>query len=1008
MQGPALSTSDAFVGRERELALFRDRLGALKAGSGGVVLIAGEPGIGKTRLAEEAAGRAPGEGVRVLWGRADEMEGAPAYWPWAQVLRAYLGDRDPARVEAALDVDAGFLAQITTDLPSRQVAGQGAPLLEPAQARFQLFQAVATFFHAAARAQPLMVVLDDLHWADQPSLHLLQFIARDLRSVPLLLVGTYRDIEVARGQPSAQVLAALARVPGYDRIELRGLAGEEIARFVTATVGRPPPASLVAALARQTEGNPFFMSEIVRLLGNEGQLDAWDAASDGERRLAIPESVRETIAHRMTRLSRECHEMLSVASILGRTFQAGVLERMLSRLVGEGISSDAVEEAERARVLAAEGGTPGSYRFAHELIRGTLYDEMPGARRARLHRLAGETLEALYDAEADLHAEELATHFLQAAAAGGLERAVRYARRAGDQALAVAAYEDAVRHYGRAAELLDLGGATSASGEDSGAVRCGVLLGLGEAQRAAGEIDEARATFRRVAALARRIGAPEALARAALGFGGETPQAGRLDAELVGLLEEARTALGAEESGLHAMVLARLAFELYAPEAIERSEALSARALAMARAVGDPRAIAYVLGFEAITPWGAITLDERLAIAGEILRLAPASGNPTRALVVGYAWRIAGLLEMGDVAGAERAVAQCERMAEELRQVPLEALAAVYRAALALLAGRLAEAEELSQRALALGQRAGLANALQAFGAQLFVLRSFQGRLAELEGAVKGFIAQYPALITWQCALAYLYAELDRPREAKEELERLGARDFADLPRDYLWLTALTSVAEVAAAVRDERHAATLHDMLRPFAERVAVVGPGYACLGPVARLLGRLAAALGRWQEAGAHFEAAIAVAERLDSGPWLARIQTDYASALLARGGSDTVEHAAALVATARATAEAQGLDREAERCRLLAERIEQIRAEHATPGVAVRRGPDHPDGLSTRELEILRLVAAGHGNQEIADALVLSVRTVENHVARIYAKIGARSRAEATAYAFRRGVV
>jgi DNA-binding NarL/FixJ family response regulator len=1007
MQGPALFTSDAFVGRERELALFRDRLEALKAGSGGVVLIAGEPGIGKTRLAEEAAGRAPGAGVRVLWGRADEMEGAPAYWPWAQVLRAYVDDRDPAVVERALDVDAGFLAQITTDLPSRQVAGQGAPLVEPAQARFQLFQSVATFFYAAARAQPLMVVLDDLHWADQPSLHLLQFIARDLRSVPLLLVGTYRDVEVARGAPSAQVLAALARVPGYDRIELRGLAGEEIARFVTATVGRPPPASLVAALARQTEGNPFFMSEIVRLLGNEGQLDAWGVETDGGRRLAIPESVRETIAHRMTRLSRECHEMLSVASVLGRTFQAGVLARMLSRLDAEGLSADTIEEAERARVLVTEGETPGSYRFAHDLIRATLYDEMPGARRARLHRLAGETLEGLYDAEADLHAEELATHFLQAAAAGGLERAVRYARRAGDQALAVAAYEDAVRHYGRAAELLDLGGA-AASGEDSGAVRCGVLLGLGQAQRAAGEVEEARATFRRVAALARRIGAPEVLARAALGFGGETPQAGRLDAELVGLLEEAHASLDAEESGLHAMVLARLAFELYTPEAIERSEALSARALAMARAVGDPRAIAYVLGFEAITPWGAITLDERLAIAGEILRLAPASGNPARALVVGYAWRIAGLLEMGDVAGAERAVAQCERMAEELRQLSLEALAAVYRAALALLAGRLAEAEELSQRALALGQRAGLANALQAFGAQLFVLRSFQGRLAELEGAVKGFIAQYPTLITWQCALAYLYAELDRPREAREELERLGARDFADVPRDYLWLTALTSVAEVAAAVRDERHAATLYDMLRPFAERVAVVGPGYACLGPVARLLGRLAAALGRWQDAGAHFETAIAVAERLDSGPWLARIQTEYAAALLARGGSDTVEHAAALVATARATAETQGLDREADRCRLLAERIEQIRSEHAAPGVAVRRGADHPDGLSTRELEILRLVAAGHGNQEIADALVLSVRTVENHVARIYAKIGARGRAEATAYAFRRGVV
>jgi ATP/maltotriose-dependent transcriptional regulator MalT len=1005
MRGPTLFTSDAFIGRERELALLRGRLAALARGSGGVVLIAGEPGIGKTRLAEEAAGLAGRCAVQVLWGRADDLEGAPAYWPWAQVVRSYVGDRDPAGIEQALDTDTSFLVQVAPGLLDRQDAARSTPLLEPAQARFQLFQAVAEFFQAAARHQPLMVVLDDLHWADPPSLHLVQFVARDLHATPLLLVGTYRDIEVRRGHPLAQVVTALARVPGSDRIDLRGLAEAEIERFVAEAAGRPAPASLVAALARQTEGNPFFLSEIVRLLGNEGRLEAWDAQPPAGRRLAIPESVRETVAHRLRGLSPGCREVLRAAAVIGRTFQAGVIERMLGENPGELGYVDALEEAERALVIGAVPGTPGSFQFAHELIREALYDEMPSTQRARLHKLAGETLESLYDAEAGLHAEELAGHFLQAARVGAVEKAIRYARLAGDQAMSVAAYEDATRHYGRAVELLDLGGA-AAAGEASGAVaRCEIVLALGEAQRAAGEIDEARTSFRRAAVLARALGMPHALARAALGFGGETPQGGRQDAELVGLLDEARAGLGREESGLHAMILARLAFELYAPDAIERSAALGRQALTMARAVGDPRAIAYVLGFEAITPWGAMTAEERLAIAVEILRLAPASGNPARALVVGYAWRTAGLLEQGDVAGAERAVAQCERMGTELRQVSLQALAAVYRAALTLNAGRLAEAEDLAQQALALGQRGGLANALQAFGAQLFVLRSFQGRLAELEGAIKGFIAQYPAMITWQCALAYLYVELDRLREARQELERLAAGGFTDLPRDYVWLTALSSLAEVAAAVEHEQHAATLYDLLLPLADRVAVAGPGYACLGPVARLLGGLATAQRRWPEAAAHYEAASALCERMGAQPWLVRTQADYASSLLVRGDRGMLDRASSLVAAAGARAQALGLAREAGRCRSLAERLRLVPT--AIDG-ELRPGGDSRVVLSNRELEILRLLAAGQGNQEIADALVLSVRTVENHVARIYGKIGVRSRAEATAYAFRRGIV
>jgi DNA-binding CsgD family transcriptional regulator len=984
-----------FVGREEELAVLEALLEGAFAGEGNLALLAGEPGIGKTRTAEEFAATARRRGAHTLWGRCYEGDGAPAYWPWVQAIRAYIQQSDPGPLRRELGSGAADIAEVVPEV-REQLPGLRPPApLEPVQARFRFFDSVTRFLRNVAAARPLVLLLDDLHRADKPSLLLLEFLAPELRRSRLLVVGGYRKAEVGRQHPLTATLAELARAQVGERLVLEGLREEDVARLVGSIAGLRVPPSIVAALHRRTEGNPFFLTQVIRLLASEGWL------ADGERALRdglpLPPGVREAIAQRLDRLSPACNHVLGVAAALGREFRLAALARALS-LGGEPLL-EALEEAVGARILAEVPGAIGHYRFVHALIPEAVYSELGPATRVRLHRRIGEALETTYGAELEPHLAELAHHFVQAAPAGAANKAVAYAERAAERAARLLAHEEAARHYEMALGALEL------VGPPDEAQRCRLLLGLGEAQNRAGDTPQARQTFQRAAGLARTLRAPAWLAQAALGFGGPVVTGGLVDRALIDLLEEALTALPPAEGALRARLMARLAMELYYADAPGRKFALSREAVETARQAGDRAALGFALNARRYAIWGPDNLEERLATATELVQLADEAGDPELALQ-GYRWRIPDLLELGDAAAADADLESCARRAEESRQPLYAWYTQVFRAQQALLAGRLAEAERLADQALAVGQRAQSGSVAIYHAAQLLLLRREQGRPAEVEPAIRGVVDQF-RLPLFRCWLAQLAAELGREEEARAALLELRADRLVGLPRDALWLGGVAALAEACAALSDGGVAELLYGALSPYAGRVVQVGVP-VCLGSAAYYLGLLATTLGRWQAAAQHFAAALERHRRLGAPLFAGHTQAAEAAMRLSRGRAGDREGALALLAQASQTAGALGSDRLAERARALERLALRGRSAAQFPERGVRRQAAHPDGLTAREVEVLRRLASGSTSKEIAEDLVLSVNTVENHLAHIYGKIGARGRVDATAYALRHGIL
>src|SRR5437667_324530 len=520
-------------------------------------LVVGDAGIGKTRLVEELAREAAERGHLVLWGRCWEGEGAPPYWPWIQVIRAYLRIVAPSDGLPGVAGGAGaaYLAQLVPELGGLQSPAPSVPP-QSEHARFYLFDAVATFLGSRPDRTPLVLVFDDLQWADTPSLLLLQFLVHELRDTAMLVVATYREMEARQNPNVADILGALARDGRH--LPLRGFGEEEVALFIEGKTGRSASAALVRAVHRETEGNPFFVDEIVHLLAAEEALERQDATV--ARKLPVPQGVREAIRRRLAPLPAPCRDALTLASVIGREFGVGALQR------AGGLGADALLEVLRPalgrEILVPDPRMAGRYRFAHALIRETIYEELGVAERARLHGRIGEVLEALYQMDPTPHLATLAHHFLEALPAGGAEKAITYSARAARYAEASLAFEEAALLFERALDVL-----AEAHPADA-RQRTELLLARGGAQWKAGDGPAARETFRQAAEIARRIGDAPLLARSALGFAGEGSRllwvrSGVVDQPRIELLEEALHRLGDGDPGLRARLLARLAINLY-------------------------------------------------------------------------------------------------------------------------------------------------------------------------------------------------------------------------------------------------------------------------------------------------------------------------------------------------------------------------------------------------------------------------------------------------------------
>ena len=837
------------VARAGVLAEVDSALIAARAGRGTLLTVAGEPGIGKTRLAEEAAERADGFAVVWTWGPA--AAGGAALGPWSRVLRVLAGGHAAV---ARLIADSPFLVALTQ--PARAGGGR-----DPEGARSQLSFDLAEVIAAAAARRPVLIVFDDAHQADTSSLRLLAELAPALRTMPAAVLVTARDGDRDwHGRPDMRTVLMRAG----DVISLQPLAAGDVAAVVAGVTGAPAGPGLVEVIAERSAGNPFLVTELAR------QLTGPDAGLAAARAI-VPDSVRALAGARLAELSGAARDILLAASVLGTRFRRDVLAGPAHALfdIGPGELASALAAGRDARLLDLAG--PGEDRFRHDLVRDAIYDSIPVAAREDLHTRAGDVLAALASRGRDVDDAEVAYH-LARAGAGAAGRAAEYARRAGDRALAALAFEDAVHWYEQAVTSLT---ALRAGDEEQarGALR------LGTARLAAGDLDGGRAAFRHAAERARRAGRPDLLADAALGLGGGPAgfEVGLVDGEQISLLEEARAGLRDEHGALIALVTARLsiASTLVLPEA--RRLELATEAVRQARSAGDDAALAAALAALCDATAGPDHCAARRAHATEIIGLADRLRDPVLGLL-GRRLRLVALLETAAIADWEADVLAYRAAAEALRHPLYAWYVPLWRGMRALAAGRLDECRAALTEAAAIGERAASGNAAMLVQTQLWCLRAEQRDTAGLLDMLAA-LDTVPIHAPWlQITRALVLAQAGRAEDARAQLEAVVPL-LPAMARDSEWLPSMAQVAETIALTGPHPVARWAYDALSPYAGLVVVEGICAALRGPVHRHLALLADALGEHDTAAGHRAAAVAGARELGAAALAARIEAEAA---------------------------------------------------------------------------------------------------------------------------------
>jgi DNA-binding SARP family transcriptional activator len=868
------------IGRVAELAELERWLKSVgeKASDGGgrserVLLLTGDAGVGKTRLLAEIATRAHAAGMLVLAGRAPEETLVP-FQPFLEALGHYVEAASLGQLRATARDHGAELSRLVPELRRRLPELPPTDTGDSETERYRLFEAVVALLGEVAASMPVLIVIDDLHWADRPTLLLLRHLARAPRAAGLSIIGAYRATE-RWGDGFEAGLASLRHDRLVTQMEIGGLPERDAVRLVGLRVGRAPPEEFSHALYEETEGNPFFIEEIVRHLEDSG-VETRSAGAYDLHRLRLPDDVRDVISRRLARLGTDAIESMRVASVIGRDFDAALLERVLA--LDEDRFLGALEESLGTGLVDESPSERGRYGFSHALIRETLYEGMSAARRARIHRRVGVALEEMDSHPPARHVNELAHHFTRAAQPEDAERAIRYAVQAGEQATMMLAHEQATDHYAHALEVLEQ---FEPEALDR---RCGLLLELGEARVRCGERPRAWPDFREAAALAARLGDREALARAAIGASRHYLQPpGVVDDELIGMLDQALAMMTDERTVMRVRLLSRLCGALYYSAERERMKDLSAEATEIAVELGDPLATALAAAARRRAYWDPINLERRLADSTQLLRSA-LEASDTELVLQGHAWLVVDLLERGDPAGVDAQIDGFVAGARELRQPLFMWQAAVWRAMRALLAGHLSTADRLASEALASGIRPEGLTAPQYYAIQLLAIRREQARMAELESAVRELVKSNSARPAWRAGLATLLYETGRPDEARAEFELLAAERFADIPHDGDWMIAMTLLADVATELADAERAQLLHELLLPYRGANVVIGIAAVCLGSTERYLGRLATTLGDQAMAVEHLEAAIRANTALGAPVQLAHTQLDYARAFSA----------------------------------------------------------------------------------------------------------------------------
>jgi DNA-binding winged helix-turn-helix (wHTH) protein/tetratricopeptide (TPR) repeat protein len=906
---------EAFVGRAALLEQLSRAFRRALDGAPRLVLLTGEAGIGKTRTAEQFLA-CIGEEARTAVGRCHADEGAPPFWPWVQVLRTLRAGRH-GRTADARDDDPGDMAELLL----RPCVRSALASLPPEQARFRMFVEIAELLAAECRAQPVVLLLDDLQWADPASLGLLGFLLAELNGAALLIVATLRD---EPGDPDGgEVLAQIATRPQCRRIPMCGFTAEETRDLLAAWLGRDPPGCWVSEFQARTGGNPLFLRETAQLLLPDADappaslplraaverasrtLPKWLPRETSSRAGGLPESVRGMVAQRLRGLSAEAKRVLAAAAVVGDAFDL----RLLAAVTGldPPVLMPIVEDARAARLISARPAAPGRERFAHRIVREAVYEGLaPGARPA-LHLAVGEALESLHRGAFESILPQLAYHF-HSAAPLAQDKAAVYAVRAARRATEMLAPEEAARHYERAVRAVEL----SAPGDVERRVE--LLLALGDAHHAAGNVGESRAAYMDAVQGARDLGDGRAFARAVLSFGFGLWGGAGADEPVRDLLREALERLGDRDATLRASLLSRLVVIGPTRDNFATVETQSRDALATARASRDLDALSEALLARHFVLQGPDHLDERVALADEISSLTETLGRHDRAFGVCEA-QAADLLVQGDVAGFQRVLERSTLLLRESRHPWFHCLKAQLDASVALLRGRFDEGERRMHDSFAHAQRVQYPYANEVFLGQTLVLVRGRGQVGDIVDVVPSVVEQRGWMPFVRVLPAICALECGRLDEARLAFERLAAGSFGSLPKRDDWLACMVELAVLAHALGDTTNAAVLYGLLEPYARLHAAVRGVLLYAGPVRRALALLAASLGRSGEAIRHFEAALSSCEPVGAAPVAARIRFEYGSHLQRSGASPA--RARALVLDARTTASELGMSDLLRRC-------------------------------------------------------------------------------------------
>lgn len=979
------------VGRSRELEQLRHCFALVQHGSGQAVSIIGDAGLGKSRLLYEFHHLL--QGTESLWfeGRCSSYDSAVAYLPIVGFLQHYFGiDANDSDADIAQKVSQGF-ASLSVEsqqtmpyvlhLLAAEMTAKISPATSPEVIKHRIFEALRLLVLENSLRCPVVLAIEDLHWIDKTSEEFLTFLLDHIAGARIFLLFTYRPEFVSTwSRKSYHNVVSLTRLVEHDSQDMleallhTGQIQSELKTFIL----------------DKTEGVPFFLEELVKSLQETAAIEWIDQQwrlKTPEIMPQIPDTIEELLTSRIDRLPEDAKHLLQLGAIIGREFREDLLKE-LSEVPDQQLAASVAALIDAELLYARRFPLQTTYTFKHAFTQEAAYHSILTARRCELHQRVAATLEAFYPDRLDEYYGQLAYHFFE----GGQEheKAINYAVRAGERAMTLLAYAEATRFYQMALQVLDC----RESSEEKR--RGALLLALGEAQRKAGAHVEALQTLQLAFHCAQRQDDVGSLAQAALEFEQATWRAFFSTQEVIPLLETALQRLGEGDSVLRAWVLGSLARALlYNLGVQQQAVELAQQAVAMARRVDNPEVLAFTLGVLTTAPWKPQETLERLAYADEMLHLAQQSSNG-ELISSAHTRRLECQLELGNIQAVNAEVDAMIQIDTELRQPSYLYLTVSFRVLQALLAGRFQEAEHLALQAREVAPTIQALNTEGTFGLQMFTIRREQGRLREIAPVLRLILQQQTITTTWRPGLALIYSELGLVDEAREEFERLAHRNFLDFPRDAMWVGCITYLVEVCAFLGDKARAALLYDLLLPYAGRTVVVGGNVVCYGAASRYLGLLAATMGQWEKAIRHFEKALSMNTSMGAYPWLAHTQHAYAMMLLTRNKSTDRPQALELLHNACTIARELGMKE-------LEERVSAQITQHTTPsGISLSNFNE----LSQREQDVLRLLAVGKSNREIAAELYISLSTVATHVRSILTKTNTANRTEAAAYAMRQG--